>query len=47
MKAQIKKASAVAERLGYAERVRYSPPRIDTEGLFPEPKIEVLVDRTS
>ena len=45
MKAQIKKASAVAERLGYAERVRYSP-RIDTEGLFPEPKIEVLVDRT-
>ena len=46
MKAQMEKASAVAESLGYAERVRYSP-RIDTEGLFPEPKIEVLVDRTS
>ena len=46
MKAQMEKASAVAERLGYAERVRYAP-RIYTEGLFPEPKIEVLVDRTS
>ena len=46
MKAQMEKASAVAERLGYAERVRYSP-RIYTEGLFPEPKIDVLVDRTS
>ena len=46
MKAQMEKASAVAERLGYAERVRYSP-RIYTEGIFPEPKIEVLVDRTS
>ena len=46
MKAQMEKASAVAERLGYAERVRYST-RIYTEGLFPEPKIEVLVDRTS
>ena len=46
MKAQMEKASAGAERLGYAERVRYSP-RIYTEGLFPEQKIEVLVDRTS